>query len=105
MAVLGIPEFVNPEVVTSEQWNQIRMTLVWLWAFTGAIVVFGGCLLMSQALIPSLASTRDIPERYLSFRPALTGVAIVFLLIAIFALVNFVINLQVLYEIYPRVWI
>lgn len=94
-----------PGRITPDQWDQLRMAMVWLWAFTGSMIIVAGSVLVGHGLIPSLASSRDIPERYMSFRPILFGVAGLFLILGIFAFVSFLMELQVAYDIYPRVWI
>jgi hypothetical protein len=96
---------MTPAVVTAEQWQQINQTLIWFWAFLGCIVVFAANMLVAYAIIPSLVSTRDLPAKVAAIRPVLFALAAIFLIAAVFAFVNVVNGLQVLYEIWPRRWI
>ena len=96
---------MTPAVVTAEQWQQIYQTLVCFWAFLGCIVVFAANLLVAYAIIPSLISTRDLPAKVAAIRPLLFALAAIFLVAALFAFVNIVNGIQVLYEIWPQRWI
>jgi len=94
-----------PAVVTAEQWQQINQTLIWFWAFLGCIVVFAANMLVAYAIIPSLVSTRDLPAKVAAIRPVLFALAAISLIAAVFAFVNIVNGIQVLYEIWPQRWI
>jgi hypothetical protein len=96
---------MTPAVVTAEQWQQIHQTLIWFWAFLGFIVVFAANMLVAYAIIPSLVSTRDLPAKVAAIRPVLFALAAIFLIAAVFAFVNIVNGIQVLYEIWPQRWI
>jgi hypothetical protein len=96
---------MTPAVVTAEQWQQINQTLIWFWAFLGCTVVFAANILVAYAIIPSLVSTRDLPAKVAAIRPVLFALAAIFLIGAVFAFVNVVNGIQVLYEIWPRRWI
>jgi hypothetical protein len=96
---------MTPAVVTAEQWQQIHQTLIWFWAFLGFIVVFAANMLVAYAIIPSLVSTRDLPAKVAAIRPVLFALAAIFLIAAVFAFVNVVNGIQVLYEIWPQRWI
>ncbi len=94
-----------PADVTPEQWERIRQTLVWFWAFLGFVVAFAANLLVAYAIIPSLVSTRDLPAKVATIRAVLFVLAAIFLIAALFAFVNIVNGVQVLYEIWPHRWI
>ncbi|MBX6340849.1 MAG: hypothetical protein IRY97_00185 [Thermomicrobiaceae bacterium] len=94
-----------PHVPSADQWDQVRTTLLWLWSFVGCMIIFAGSFLLSHGVIPSLVSTRHLSQRANSFRPVFYALSLLFLVAAVFSFVNFVTNLQVLYEIYPRKWI
>jgi len=96
---------MTPAVVTAEQWQQIQQTLIWFWVFLGCIVVFAANMLVAYAIIPSLISTRDLPAKVAAIRPLLFALAAIFLVAALFAFVNIVNGIQVLYEIWPQRWI
>ncbi|MDW7981909.1 MAG: hypothetical protein RMH81_03725 [Thermomicrobium sp.] len=96
---------MTPANVTAEQWQQIQHTLVWFWAFLGLIVAFAANMLVAYAIIPSLISTRDLPAKVGAIRPVLFALAAVFFLAALYAFVNIVNGIQVLYDIWPHRWI
>jgi hypothetical protein len=96
---------MTPANVTAEQYEQIRQALIWFWAFLGLVVAFAANLLVAYAIIPSLISTRDLPTRVGAIRPVLFALAAIFLLAALYAFVNIVNGVQVLYEIWPHRWI
>ena len=102
---IGWLDFLAPKSITSGQWSDVTTTLVWLWMFVGSMIMFAGNLLLAHGIIPSLTSSRDLPVRFYSFRPIFFAVSGLFLVIAIICFVMFVANLQVLYNIYDRVWI
>ncbi len=91
--------------ITTGQWSQLTTTLVFLWSFVGAMVMFAGSLLIGHGLIPSLTSTRDLPSHYMNYRPIVLVVSAFFLLVAIFCFVNFIDHMTVVYDIFNRVWI
>ena len=96
---------MTPANVTPAQWEQIHQALIWFGAFLGCVVVFAANLLVAYAIIPSLISTRDLPARVGVIRPFLFALAALFLLAALYAFVNIVNGIQVLYEIWPQRWI
>ncbi len=91
--------------ITTGQWSDLTTTLVYLWTFVGAVVMFAGSLLIGYGIIPSLTSTRDLPANFLNFRPVILVVSAFFLLVSIFCFVNFVEHMTVVYDIFNRVWI
>ncbi|MDI3339647.1 MAG: hypothetical protein QJR03_03865 [Sphaerobacter sp.] len=96
---------MNVEVTTAEQWTQINSGLIWFWAFPSCIVIFAASLLLAHAMIPSLVSTRQLPQKAMSVRPVFYLIALVALVGAIFSLANIVTHLSVLYDLYQKVWI
>lgn len=96
---------MHAEVATADQWTQINSGLIWFWAFAACVVVFAGNLLLAHAMIPSLVSTRQLPERVMRVRPVLYVVSLVFLVGAILSLANIVNGLSVLFDLYQKVWI
>ena len=96
---------ITPSHVTPEQWDQIRMMLVWLWGFAGSVIIFAAMLVLGHAVIPSLTSTRDLPAGLMRARPVLLGISAIFFVVAVFCFASFVIDLQNIYAIWDRVWI
>lgn len=91
--------------MTSGQWSHLTTTLVYLWSFVGSMVMFAGSLLIGHGIIPSLTSTRDLPARFMNYRPVILLISAFFLLVAIFCFVNFIEHMTVVYDIFNRVWI
>ena len=96
---------IIPSRIVNGQWSELTTTLIYLWCFVGAIVMFAGSLLIGYGIIPSLTSTRDLPARYNDLRPIILAISAFFLLVAIFCFVNFVDHMTVVYDIFNRVWI
>ncbi len=96
---------ITSSKIATGQWSDLTTTLVYLWTFVGSIVMFAGSLLIGYGIIPSLTSTRDLPEEFMDFRPVILLVSAFFLLVAIFCFVNFVEHMTVVYDIFNRVWI
>jgi hypothetical protein len=94
-----------PNTVLTSQWQLVTTTLIWLWTFVGAMILFAFSVLLSLGMIPSLISTNDLTRRARVTRPFLYAVALLFLIAVIVSFANFVINVVVLIEIYPKAWI
>ena len=74
----------NPNFITSSDWANISGLLPPFWALLGAVLGFAGSMLFAQAVIPSLATARDLPSpRLLKLRTPLYLSAAVFLALAI----------------------
>jgi len=96
---------INATVTNHAQWAAITNGLLWFWAFLACVVAFGTFLLMAHAMVPSLVSTRQLPQRTLAVRPAIYLLALIFLAGAFFCFANIVTHLQVLYDLYGKLWI
>lgn len=96
---------MHPSVPTAAQWSDINSGLIWFWAFAACIVIFAANFLLAHAMIPSLVSTRQLPQRALSVRPVMYVIALIALVAAIFSFANIVGHLSVLYDLYGKVWI
>jgi hypothetical protein len=96
---------ITPRNITHGEWQQITTAAVWLWTFVGCMIIMAGSVLVGFGIIPSLTSTRDLPARFYNYRVVFFGVAGVFLVLAMFAFVEFISYEQVLYEIFDRRWI
>jgi hypothetical protein len=91
-----------PEFIGQESWSGILRLLVSLWAFVFFWVSFALSMLMAQAVIPSLVTSRHISARFQSLRPILYVVAAIGFIGAIFFIANAVGLLTVIYSIYDR---
>lgn len=96
---------INATVTTHTQWAAVNDGLLWFWAFLACVVAFATFLLMAHAMLPSLVSTRQLPQRTLNVRPFVYLLAFIFLVGAFFCFANIVTHLQVLYDIYGKLWI
>lgn len=94
-----------PEVATADQWAQINSGLIWFWGFAACTIVFAANLLLAHGMIPSLVSTRQLPQRAMRVRPVLYVIALIFLVGAIVCLANIVTNLTVMFDLYDKVWV
>jgi hypothetical protein len=98
---LPLPDYpVDPAV-----WDMVSGTLLWLWLFVVCVVMVGGMMLLAHIVIPSLHDGRYIPDRLMSVRPILYGIAAIFFVGAVFVFVSFVLSLDTFRDIYPDVWI
>jgi hypothetical protein len=94
-----------PSQIVTGQWSDLTTTLIYLWSFVGSMVIFAGCLLLGHGIIPSLVSTHDLPPQYKNLRQPILFCSALFLLIAIFCFVNFIVHMTTVYDIFNRVWI
>lgn len=94
-----------PNNVTASQWQQVTTTLIWMWTFVVAMIFFAFSVLLSLGMIPSLMSTNELTSRARVLRPFLYALALLFLVAVIVSFANFVMNVLVLLEIYPKAWI
>ncbi len=96
---------MDASVTSADQWTQVTAGLVWFWTFLSCMIVFATTLLLAHAAIPSLVSTHQLPRRTLGVRPVFYGLAIIFLMAAIFSFGNIVVHLRVLWELYGKIWV
>ena len=67
--------FDDPTALTSENWNNIHLFLLWFWIYFPIVVTFAITILTAHALIPSLVNTGHLPESAQRLRVPLTGFA------------------------------
>lgn len=96
---------MQPDLISSEQWNQVKDTLLWLWLLFGCVVLFAGSMLGSKALVPSGLITRSIPNRTRLLIPLFYGAAALAFVAAIYCVAMLIRYGDVLVDIYDRVWI
>ena len=90
-----------PRYITSADWANLSRLLFPLWRLVGGVFGFAGSMLLAHAVIPSLATSRDLPDpRLVKLRPPLYLGAALFLLLAIFAVTLIVDRVGVLREIF-----
>lgn len=96
---------IDPQSLTSADWDQIQTTLVYLWLLWLSVIAMALSLLVAHAIIPSLVTTGHIGQRVERVRPLFYGAAAVAAAIALFAFYGFVTESEVLRTIYTKVWI
>lgn len=96
---------IDPQSLTSADWDQIQTTLVYLWLLWLSVIAMALSLLVAHAIIPSLATTGHIGPRVERVRPLFYAAAAAAGAIALFALFGFVTESDVLRTIYTKVWI
>ena len=67
--------FDDPTALTSENWNNIHLFLLWFWIYLPIVVTFAITMLTAHALIPSLVNTGHLPESAQRLRFPLTAFA------------------------------
>lgn len=96
---------IDPQSLTSADWDQIQTTLVYLWLLWLSVIAMALSLLVAHAIIPSLATTGHIGPRVERVRPIFYMAAAAAAAIALFAFVGFVTESEVVRTIYTKVWI
>lgn len=95
---------MDPEPLTSFDWDRIRELIIFLWLFLAAVVAFGGAFLLAQAILPSLVKTGHLPARLLRLRPLLYLFSFLALGLAGFLLARALSLTSVIDSFYPRIW-
>ena len=96
---------MDPEFITTDDWQGISVMLRFLWAYWFIIIGFGSTLLLAHAIIPSLVSTRQLPLVFERFRPLLYMGALGILGLALALLVLASVNAYVIGDFWKRWWI
>ena len=60
---------VDPSALTAADWDQVTVTLSFIWAFFGAQVSAALNFTLAHAFIPSLVTTGHIPKAANKVRP------------------------------------
>ena len=69
--------FEDAKALTSANWTDIHVWLVWFWTFAPLVLTFVVTMLTAHAIIPSLIYTRHLPPSAARLRYPLTGFAAV----------------------------
>lgn len=67
--------FEDPQALTSVEWTNIHLFLMWFWIYFPIVITFGLTMLTAHGIIPSLVNTGHLPESTLRARMPLTGFA------------------------------
>lgn len=95
---------MQPEHLSPAQWSQITDSLIWLWILVACVILFNGSLLFGRAILSSLAFTRSDPsgpEHAIPIFVVFGGAAIVGILFAAFTFGG---HVEVVYDVFERVW-
>ena len=93
----------DPTLITASDWAAAADLLAALWFLLGSALGFGACMLLAHGMIPSLAVSRDIPANVARrIRIPLYAAAVVFLLLAFYAISLFIERLDLISELFYR---
>ena len=88
-----------PEFITTSDWANLSGLLIPFWVLLVGVIGLASSLLLAQAVIPSLATTRDLPDpRLLKLRPPLYLSAAAFLGLSIFMVIVIFLRVGILDE-------
>ncbi len=89
-------------VITPDMWQGIHRLLAFLWVLVPLAVIAGGSLLLSLAVIPSLATTGELPPQTERLRRPLYLVGLISGVGLVVALIIAVVSAGVIGEFWPR---
>jgi len=90
-----------PNFITSSDWANISGLLFPFWVLLGAVLGFAGSMVLAHAVIPSLHTTRELPNPMIvRLRPPLYLSAGLFAAIAALAISLIVARIGILSEIF-----
>lgn len=69
--------FDDPKALTSANWNDIHVWLIWFWVYLPLVVTFALTMLTAHAVIPSLIITGHLPASASRWRLPLSGFAFI----------------------------
>ena len=95
----------DPGAIDALDWLEIGKWLTRLWVYFFCIVAFAFTFLTAHALIPSLVSTGQLPERASKLRPPMYGACVLILAVAGLFLALVVDKSYLLERFWDRFWI
>jgi len=93
---------LDPRTITSADWPSLAGLVSLLWVVVVFNVGFATFLLLSHAVAPSLMATGHLKPGLAKLRPLLYLAGFVCLAVTVFAVINWITGLSVVYSIYPR---
>ena len=94
---------LDPGFITQADWKSVSLLIVPLWTIAGSALGLAGSMLLAHGMIPSLAASRDIPQRAAGrARPPLYAAAAVFLALGLYGVLIMVDRLDVISTIFYR---
>lgn len=93
----------DPSYMTASDWTAASELLGALWFLLGSALGFGASMLLAHGMIPSLATSRDIPANVARrIRAPLYAAAAVFLLLGLYAISLFIERLEFISNLFYR---
>ncbi|MBI2172330.1 MAG: hypothetical protein HYU30_10025 [Chloroflexi bacterium] len=96
---------MDPAYITTDIWHDLSTALRFIWLYVFLILGFVSNFLIAHAVIPSLASTHQIPERIVKLRALVYLIAFGALAMAVTVFLLTLLSLDVIARILPRWWI
>ena len=96
---------VDPGALTAADWEQVTLTLSYIWSFFGATISAAVFFIIGHAVIPSLIITGHITARINRLRIVFYSFSTLFAIGSFWSMVNFINASEVLRNIYTHVWI
>lgn len=96
---------MDPEFITSSDWQQLANLLHFFWFVLLAAIGFGGNFLMAHAIIPSLVGTGHIPQSFENTRKIFYGGAVFSLVLVVFFVSQIAVRVGDLDGVWGRFWI
>ena len=96
---------MDPEYITKADWRDVGNLLTFFWLILLFAIGFGFNFLMAHAIIPSLISSRHLPQSVSKTRRVFYGGAFIALSLVVFAIGRAVVEARFLEGIWSRLWI
>lgn len=61
---------MDPSYIGANDWAELGTALRMLWLTVGCVIIFAFSILTAHAIIPSLVSSRHIPQKAMALRKA-----------------------------------
>ena len=96
---------MDPEFISSSDWQQLANLLHFFWFVLLAAIGFGGNFLMAHAIIPSLLGTGHIPSSLENTRKIFYGGAVLSFVLVVFFVSQIAVSVGGLDSVWGRFWI
>ena len=96
---------MDPAYFTTDIWHDISTGLRFLWLYVLLILGFVTNFLIAHAVIPSLASSGQIPAKLVKLRALIYVMAFGILALAVVIFIVTAFNLGAVHRVWPRWWI
>jgi hypothetical protein len=96
---------MDPAYLTTDIWHDLSIALRFIWLYVFLILGFITNFLIAHAVIPSLASTHQIPQSIVKLRALIYLLAFGALATAVIVFILMLLSLDVMGRVLPRWWI